>query len=166
MATLRRPLTQNARDEQVNPNTGGETTRAMSTPVPNRLPGDDSPLAAAPVGGEWIPGTGESPRERDPRLPQQPSPEARMGGGGMQDNYSTPTREAFPNPVSANLANPFSSPSPSMMAQPRPPLGGGLLGSAGGLLGGGLGVPGGRNQGEEVPSDLLFMLTQLINQGQ
>lgn len=144
--------------------------RLKFKPIPGERNSDENPFDPGGEGADATPGGGggdniddrgssEKPREIHPEMPtqppgQSPSPESQTGPIQMPPINPTPTPKSGQNP------NPFYPPDPASLSQPMP-----MLGGAGGLLGGGMGVPG-RLTDNRPPTDLLMMLSRLINGGQ
>lgn len=138
----------------------------------NPAGGEQDPQEPTTVFGSGI--STQSPRERaggggpaqgvNPDQPYQPPSATPPSPEAFQGPQSTPPQSQAPNPVSANLAQPFTplpAPQPESLVKP---LGqGSLLGKAGGLMGGGLGVSDLGGGGPDQTDSLLPLLMQLMN---
>ena len=182
MATLKKPFNQKTGLNDPASGAGPQTLSSggvygnFDSQLPQVMLPESPTGGADPISGGQ--GNAETPRERGgPQTPQMPSPESRLGSMSASGGATQP-RPRSPQPVSAGPSSPVSgpmpgaegpaSPSPFMAPSPRQMVGemgsggSGMLGGAGGLLGGGLGAPG--TTPETNPTDLLLLLTQLLNQ--
>lgn len=179
MALLKKPMQQVAGGlglpgdvESLPQGPPNQTGLPIGAPPPMSNPDPDPGSIYGPIGNSTKPG--------EAGLGQQPTKPLGGGGGGNGamggSSNATPTLPVAPSPVAGMTPNPVSPggipPTPPSFEAFNPPNidelvgtrkpNSGLLGFEGGLLGGGMGAPG--QDQTSNPSDLLLMLTQLLNQ--
>lgn len=141
-------------------NKGGAGLSGVSDTGPSG--GEGNSQGPGERAGQQQPVTPQNPDAPVPGSPQYqpgtitpPSPEAHQGP-------MTPPMGSTPNPVAGGPGTPLAPPTPTELVSP---LGGGMLGKAGGLLGGGLSTTDtmGSTEGND---SLLPLLLQLLSQKQ